>query len=220
MFIVAGPSGGGKSSLFSVYQVGDCDAFNVDDRAAALYGRSLGSNRPVYTDIPPSIRELARSAMRDFIEDHLESRRSFTFETTLRDVTYEQTRRATANGFLVQMAFIAGGDVEEHIARVSNRAEKGGHSAPPDSIREIYSRAMRHLVDALEQNRDGGIDLLSVYHNERAAGTPSRPQLIVHLLRGRPIAIAPTAPAWFQEATLGTPFEFAKLQTLTRAALL
>ena len=158
--------------------------------------------------------------MRDFIEEHLEARRSFTFETTLRDVTFEQTRRATANGFLVQMAFIAGGNVEEHIARVSNRAEKGGHSAPPDSLREIYSRAMRHLVDALDQNRSGGIEVLSVYHNERASGTPSRPQLVVHLLRGRPIRIAPTAPDWFHEAVRGTPYELAKLQSFTATSLL
>ncbi len=198
MLIVAGPSGGGKSSLFSVYQISDADAFNVDDRAAALFGRSLGGNRPVYTDIPPSIRELARSAMRDFIEEHLDARRSFTFETTLRDVTFDQTRRATANGFQVQMAFIAGGDVDEHIARVSNRAEKGGHSAPPDSLREIYSRAMRHLIDAFEANRRGEIEVLDVFHNPRAAGAPGRPQHIVGMRLGRPDHLARISHRPFQ----------------------
>jgi predicted ABC-type ATPase len=45
------------------------------------------------------VRELARADMRAFIKEHLESQRPFVFETTLRDVTFEQVREATARGF-------------------------------------------------------------------------------------------------------------------------
>ncbi len=77
---------------------------------------------------------------------------------------------------------------------------------------------MRHLIDAFEANRRGEIEVLDVFHNPRAAGAPGRPQHIVGMRLGRPDHLAPTAPAWFHEATLGTPFEFAKLQALASAA--
>jgi predicted ABC-type ATPase len=196
------------------------DAFNVDDRAAQLYAQSLGRGTPIYVDIPPSIRELARSAMRDFIDEHLEQRRSFAFETTLRDVTFEQTRKASELGFDVQMAFIAAGSVEEHIARVSNRAEMAGHSAPPDALREIYTRAMGHLLDAFRACRNGEIESLNVFHNPRTAGVPANPVRIIGVVAGRVSFLAPTAPDWFHDATRGTGFEFSKLQALTATALL
>lgn len=214
MLIVAGPSGAGKSSLFSVYKAKGFEAFNVDDHAAALWAQVLGSPQPVYVGIPPAVRDQARPAMQRFIEEHLNAQRSFTFETTLRDVTFDQTRRAAANGFLVQMLFIAAGDVHEHIARVSNRAEKGGHSASPDSIAEIYARAMRHLVDAFDANRLGDIHLLHVFHNPRVAGVPGRPERIAGLWNGRPRDLAVRAPAWFHIAVQGTPYELEKLRQL------
>ena len=160
------------------------------------------------------MRDRARPATQRFIEEHLDTQLSFTFETTLRDVTFEQTRRAAASGFLVQMLFIAAGDVHEHIARVSNRAEKGGHSASPDSIAEIYARAMRHLVDAFDANRAGDIHLLHVFHNPRIAGVPGRPERIAGLRNGRPRDLAAQAPAWFHAAVQGTPYELERLRQL------
>ena len=156
--------------------------------------------------------------MQRFIEERMAARESFTFETTLRDVTFDQVRRATAIGFLVQMIYIAAGDVHEHIARVSNRAEKGGHSASPASIQEIYNRAMRHLIDALDASRAGAIEVLDIFHNPAAAGVPAVPHHFLGMVNGNVDHLAHQAPDWFHAAVRGTPYEFEKLRQLQASA--
>ncbi|MFN0104291.1 MAG: zeta toxin family protein [Bryobacteraceae bacterium] len=137
MVIIAGPAGGGKSSLFPVSEMAGVDPFSNDDYCARLNGQRLGRAEPVYTGITSEIRQQGGAVMQKFIEDHIAARQSFAFETTLRDLTFEQARRASANGFRVEMVFIAAGPVEEHIERVKNRGELGGHSASDASLREI-----------------------------------------------------------------------------------
>ncbi|MFN0104211.1 MAG: hypothetical protein ACKV2U_19265 [Bryobacteraceae bacterium] len=117
----------------------DVDPFSNDDYCARLNGQRLVGAAPVYTGMTPEIRRQGGAAMQKFIENHIAARRSFAFETALRDVTFEQARRATANGFRVEMVFVAAGPVEEHIKRVANRGEFGGHSASEASLREIYA---------------------------------------------------------------------------------
>lgn len=141
MVIVGGPSGAGKSSVFSIYRVDDAVAFGTDDYCAALNAERLGRQQPVYEGIPPDIRTRGGIALQKFIGDSIAARQSFTFETTLREITFEQARRAKASGFLVEMIFVAAGPVEEHIKRVKIRADAGGHSASEGSLREIYERA-------------------------------------------------------------------------------
>lgn len=214
MVIAAGPSGGGKSSILNVFTLHDVEAFNVDDRAARLYAQIKGSATPIYQGVPLEVRNQAREQMRDFIQEHLESRRSFAFETTLRDVTFEQAREATARGFRVEMTFIAGGSVEEHIARVEARGARGGHIASRRGLTEIYSRAMRHLIDAFEENQRGNIDHLTIVHNPTAL--VPKPEFIAVLSRGTPTYVAPEAPEWFHAQTRRTAFELAQLRERAR----
>ena len=55
MVIVAGPSGGGKSSIFPIFQM-QIDAFSTDLRAATLLGEAMGAGKPVFqpasADVP------------------------------------------------------------------------------------------------------------------------------------------------------------------------
>ena len=76
MIIVAGPPGGGKSSHFPVKNVG-VDWFNSDDRAAQL-------NAGSYQNIPPAARNASGQQLQQFINSHIEARRSFAFENALR----------------------------------------------------------------------------------------------------------------------------------------
>lgn len=220
MVIAGGPSGGGKSSLFSIYQVDGAAPFGTDDYCAALNGQRLGRQEPVYVGIPPDIRLLGGIALQNFIGDNIAARKSFAFETTLREITFEQARRAKANGFQVEMIFVAAGPVEEHIERVKIRADAGGHSASEGSLREIYERGMRFLVTAFEENRRGNIDTLSVYSNPRKKadkGGVSQPTLIIQMTNGLPDltkGIAQVPPPWFQAAVRGTDFELEKLRGL------
>src|ERR1039457_3859513 len=118
MIVVGEPPGGGKSSHFPVKNLG-VDWFNRDDRAAQL-------NAGSYQNIPAGVRSTSGQQLQQFIDSHIEARRSFAFEIALRtDTGFQQIRRAKEMGFRVLMDFIAAGPLEEHIRRVMNRAALG-----------------------------------------------------------------------------------------------
>ena len=74
------------------------------------------------------------------MEEHIRTRRSFATETTLRTtVAIDQATRAKAAGFFTSIIYIGTGDVEINVERVRLRALTGGHSAPPDAIRDTYA---------------------------------------------------------------------------------
>ena len=54
MVIVAGPAGGGKSSIFPISQM-QIDAFSTDLRAATLLGEALGADKPVFQPAFPDV---------------------------------------------------------------------------------------------------------------------------------------------------------------------
>lgn len=54
MVIVAGPSGGGKSSIFPICQM-QIDAFSADLRAATLLVEAKGANGPVFQTAPAEV---------------------------------------------------------------------------------------------------------------------------------------------------------------------
>lgn len=221
MVIVAGPSGGGKSSLFPIFQM-QVDAFSTDLRAATLLGEAKGAGQPLSQPDPDDValymqfRRQAGEELERFINDHIERRKSFAFETTLRDVTFEQARRANQNGFRVEMIFVAGGDEREHIERVGERGVRGGHVASEAALRDIYRRGMAMLRRAFEENQRKNIEILAVFHNPRVpVGSNPQPQLLVEMVRGYPSlerGIATLLPQWFEDAVRGTDFAVERLR--------
>ncbi len=100
MFIVAGPPGGGKSSLFAVSDFAD-HIFNADDRAARL-------NAGSYERIPLAVRATVNREFEGFIDANIRSGTSFALETTLRStITFDQAKLAKGNGFRVSMWYVA-----------------------------------------------------------------------------------------------------------------
>jgi hypothetical protein len=90
------------------------------------------------------------------------------------------------------MLFVAAGDVELHIDRVKSRGNGGGHSASEASLREIYARAMGHLVTAFQANQRYGNDSLScdAPHYSDHAG-----ELTAAMMRGQAGLTLVDAPA-------------------------
>ena len=222
MLIVAGPSGGGKSSLFSIFKT-KVDAFSADLRAASLLGEATRAGRPVWLPEPEHVakymgfRQQAGRELERFINDHIDQRQSFAFETTLREATFEQTRRAARNGFRVEMIFVAGGDAQDHAERVAERGVRGGHIASEAALFNIYERSMNLLRRAFEENRHRNIEILAVYDNPRTpVNERPRPSLVVEMVRGSVAQIRDNSPAWFNAAMRGTQFEFRILRERAR----
>ena len=158
MIVVAGPTGSGKSTAFPVGQSG-VDAFNIDDRAAAL-------NDGSYRNIPPEIRARAHKECEDFIANHIRDGKSFAVETTLRtDITFRQAAAARDNGFSLQMRYVAIEDAETNVERIANRAERGGHAASPTRIREIGEASLKNFPRAIRE-----FDRVRAYDNSRPDG--------------------------------------------------
>lgn len=99
MIVVAGPPGSGKTRYFPVTAFG-VDSFNIDDRCAQI----LGS----YRAIPRDVRRAVAKECERFVLDHIDQRKSFAVETTLRTpVAIEQAGLARAKGFAAEMRFVA-----------------------------------------------------------------------------------------------------------------
>lgn len=123
-------------------------------RAASFQSRSLASITSTPTTAPHSLtgvltaklaknyagRSISNSG--DWVLGHIEARKSFAIETTLRSpISFEQARLARAQGFWTTTRYVSAGSVEESVKRVVQRSYRGGHSASERLIRDIYGKA-------------------------------------------------------------------------------
>jgi predicted ABC-type ATPase len=185
MVIVAGPPGSGKSTAFPVNSFG-LDSFNADDRAAELNGGS-------YQGMSAAIRAQVNQEFENFVLGHIKSGKSFCIETTLRtDVTFRQARLAKDAGFQIEMLYICAGDFENCLLRVKARGFAGGHSAPLDQLKKIYSASIQNLPRAIQE-----MDEIRVYDNSH----PGKSINLVLEAIGRKVEyIAKPAPGWLVKA--------------------
>ena len=192
MIVVAGPPGGGKSTVFPVNAFG-FDFFNADDRAASL-------NEGSYRGIPPSIRAQVNKEFEAFVEEHIRASKSFAFETTLRtEITLKQAVDAQRQGFSVGMKYLAMGSLQQHLERVAARAEGGGHAASSSTLGRIYDASLRNLPAAIRT-----LDVVEVFDN---AVFGEKPRLMLECSGGQIQYIAGEVPAWLDGALRGTEFE-------------
>jgi predicted ABC-type ATPase len=185
MIVVAGPPGSGKSVAFPVDSFG-VDFFNADDRSAQL-------NKGSYQGITLEIRAIVNNEFEAFVADHIRNHASFAIETTLRsDITFRQADHARAEGFDVQMRYIALDGFEHNLERVIARALAGGHSAPSEQLQKIHEASLKNLARAIRE-----MDRIIVYDNSAPGQRPTRMLVAEH---GRVIWRDPVFPQWLQDA--------------------
>lgn len=184
MFVVAGPAGAGKSTVFPLASFG-VDLFSVDDRCAELNGDS-------YVGISAEVRRRAGSECRAFIADHIAARVSFAVETTMRtEVALQQAVEAKAAGFYTIMFFITTGDVRLNLERITARGRAGGHSSPEADIRAIYESSMDHLPRAV-----AAFDRVECFDNSRHE---ERPERVLVFKGGSLVARFDPLPEWARD---------------------
>ncbi len=185
MYIVAGPPGSGKSTVFPVSGFG-VEFFNADDRAAQL-------NHGSYRGIPQSIRDRVNRMFESFVNDCIVRRASFALETTLRSsIIFDQASTARREGFFVEMHYLALKSFAQHVERIKIRADRGGHSAPESVLRGIYDSSLRHLARAILE-----MDAIAVYDNGE---TDTVPRVLLQAEGGHVVYIAEQCPEWLEQA--------------------
>lgn len=142
MIVVAGPPGSGKTTALPTHTFGT-DAFNIDDRCAALNGS--------YVSIGAPLRARVGRECEAFIDNHIRAKRSFAVETTLRTRSaVDQARDARAAGFETVMYFLCPSSPDTAFERVRSRANGGGHGAREEIIRGTYAASLRNIGEAIE----------------------------------------------------------------------
>ncbi len=115
------------------------DPFNIDDRAAELNGGSY-RNIPRKSELEPTRNARPSSKSISATVKASPSRpRSGTTSP------FRQAESARANGFALELTYVATDNVETNVERIVMRSERGGHAAPPERPREIYAASLRNF---------------------------------------------------------------------------
>ena len=138
LFIIAGCNGAGKTTaaytlLPNVFNTSEF--INADEIARGIN--------------PNNVEAAAFSAgkiMLKKINDFIENKKSFAFETTLSGNTYfDIITRAKDSGFAITLFFVYIENVEIALERVAFRVLKGGHNIPDDVVKRRYLKGLQNL---------------------------------------------------------------------------
>ena len=139
-WIIAGPNGAGKTTFALEYLplVAQCLRFvNADLIAAGL------------SPLAPERELLAASRLfLAEIETCIQRREDFAFETTLAGRSYlKLVRRLRADGWRVELIYLALPSMEMSRLRVAERVAHGGHNIPAADIERRFARSLANLLE-------------------------------------------------------------------------
>ncbi len=137
-WIIAGPNGAGKTTFALKYlpEVAHCRNFvNADLIAAGMSPLA-----------PERERVTASRLFLSEIERYIHARRDFGFETTLAGRSYLRLiRRLRADGWRVELIYLALPNAEMAKLRVTERVSHGGHDIPAADIERRFFRSLENL---------------------------------------------------------------------------
>ncbi|MFY9178597.1 MAG: zeta toxin family protein [Venatoribacter sp.] len=146
-WIIAGPNGAGKTTFALRYlpQVAQCSHFvNADLIAAGI------------SPLAPERELLAASKIfLNEIENRIKARDNFAFETTLAGRSYLRlVQRLKAEGWRVELIYLALPSVETSKERVAKRVLQGGHNIPVQDIQRRFARSLKNLLNLFSSQVD------------------------------------------------------------------
>ncbi|MGB3312309.1 MAG: zeta toxin family protein [Nodosilinea sp.] len=161
-WIIAGPNGAGKTTFALSYlpTAANCRNFvNADLIAAGL------------SPLAPETELLAASRLfLSEIENRIQARQDFAFETTLAGRSYLRLiRRLRSDGWRVELIYLALPSVEMSRLRVAERVAHGGHNIPLEDIERRFPRSLQNLLNEFSY----AVDRTQCFMNE-----DDSPQLI------------------------------------------
>jgi predicted ABC-type ATPase len=174
VFVLAGPNGGGKSSIGgALVRARGSDYYNPDEAT-----RQLAQANPTVS--PDTLNALAWQIGYDRLATQIATQGVFAFETTLGGASITRLLlTAPAQGVDLHLWYVALDSADAHIARVQARVAAGGHDIAPDKIRARYDSSRLNLIRLLPVARSA-----QVFDNSAAANADGAPSP-VHLLSMR-----------------------------------
>jgi len=171
-WIVAGPNGAGKTTFALEYlpRIAECRVFvNADLIAAGL--APLAPERRRVTAGRIFLREIARN---------IAARRDFGFETTMSGRAHLRlVRRLKADGWRVELIYLALPSVEVATLRVAERVRHGGHDIPLPDIERRFVRSLDRLFDDYVALVDRAVCFFNVGPTPRLVFTQEEEQRVV-----------------------------------------
>lgn len=136
--IIAGPNGAGKTTFAREFLPNEADCPNFVNADLIAAG---------FSPFAPELAAFkAGRLMLEAIAEHVRRKESFAFETTLSGLTYAQMIPAwRADGYSVELVFLALPNVEMALARVAARVEQGGHDVPENVVRRRFVAGRNNL---------------------------------------------------------------------------
>ncbi|HKU71525.1 MAG TPA: zeta toxin family protein [Burkholderiales bacterium] len=192
IYVIAGVNGAGKSSIAgAMFRSEGGDYYNPDEAA-----RRLMAANPRLPQSEANARAWQRG--RDLLEQSIDKRLDFAFETTLGGNTITRIlAEAAARGAHLYVWYVGLSNLELHIRRVRERVRKGGHDIPEETIRRRFEHSRRNLIALLP-----ALTALRMYDNsteaDPAAGKAPRltPVLLMEHRKILNPADLPRAPDW------------------------
>jgi|SRR5690606_1754739 len=148
LYIIAGCNGAGKTTAsFTILpEIIECKEFvNADEIAKGL--------SPFQ---PEKVSFEAGRIMLNRINELLDEKKSFAFETTLSTRSYKnKIIQAKKQGYSVTLLFFWLENIELAKERVKTRVKEGGHNIPKDIIERRYLRGIKNLFEIYLEIVDG-----------------------------------------------------------------
>ncbi len=138
VYIIAGPNGAGKTTFAKEFlpQYTQCTNFvNADLIAAGL---------SPFSPVAASIK--AGRLLLEQVDQFLEQKADFAFETTLAGKTYiPLLKNIHKKGYQIHLFFLWIPDVQISLARIKERVAYGGHDVPAKDVRRRFARSTKNL---------------------------------------------------------------------------
>ncbi|MFA5257078.1 MAG: AAA family ATPase [Opitutales bacterium] len=206
IYVLAGVNGSGKSSIGGAnFASRGREFYDPDDAARKM--------RELHPNMTQKIANgHAWTIGKEMLENAVDQKKTFAFETTLGGRTITQLLlQAAKAGLKVKIWYVGLKSVELNLARVKARTARGGHDIPEEAIRRRWDDSRRNLIHLLPN-----LSALRLFDNSEEAdpheGKRPEPRLLLEVEEGKITGSGDLsqAPEWAR------PIIAAALQVCTR----
>jgi len=134
--VVGGPNGAGKTTFVREFLTEYDVPYLAADRIA----------EEICPDDPESVVMKAGREFLNRIRRQIQTGDPFIVETTLSGKTFRKFyQRMMKEEYLIMTFFLYLNSPEQHVQRVKQRTDKGGHHVPETDVRRRYKRSIRNF---------------------------------------------------------------------------